>query len=414
MTHAIHDFAAKLRGNRAQPMLVSYVQWRRALKANAEGEQVANQETNGSAPPIPGQAPISINLDLTTACNYRCTHCIDWDVLNGREKFVDQDLFDSLRAMREHGLASVILIGGGEPTLHPLFEDVVRFIKRDLGLALAIVSNGSRPDRLTQAAAEMTKGDWIRLSLDAGSNELFRAMHRPNDPKLNLDTICAAIPDMRAAGPLVTLGYSFVVTWEGASRDDESILENVDEIVSAAERAKQAGFDYIGYKPVLGRAEDGAEVMDPSTMAAQVQAVAKRIRDEVNHARELEDESFTVYESINLALLEEGNWTEATRQPRTCHMQALRQVLSPLGLYNCPAHRGVDKARIGPANAWATPEDRAQTRAATEGLLKTFDASVECASVTCLYHSVNWWIEDLIANPDMPIPMDLEAGDPFL
>ena len=110
----------------------------------------------------------------------------------------------------------------------------------------------------------------------------------------------------------------------------------------------------------------------------------------------------------------EGNWEEATRQPKTCHMQALRQVLSPMGVYNCPAHRGVEKARIGPANAWATDESRAQTGAATEKLIETFDASVECASVTCLYHSVNWWIEGLVQDPSLPIPDALEAGDPFL
>lgn len=403
MTHAIHDFTRKLCGQKAQPMLVSYVEWRRSI---------AKDPSNPL--PIPTQAPISINLDLTTACNFRCTHCIDWDVLNGRERHVDRELLDSLRAMKEHGLASVILIGGGEPTLHPSFDEVVRFIKQDLGLALAIVSNGSRPDRLIQAAGEMGKGDWIRLSLDAGSNDLFRAMHRPNDPNLTLDTICAAVKDMHGASPELTVGFSFVVTWEGASRDEEAILENVDEIVSAAQRAKQAGFDYIGYKPVLGRTDDGAEVMDPSSMAADIAAVAQRIRTQVDRARELEDDTFSIYESINLSLLEEGNWEQATRQPKTCHMQALRQVLSPMGLYNCPAHRGVDKALLGPASSWATEESRAQAQKSTAGLINSFDASVECASVTCLYHSVNWWIEDLIADPSLPIPETHEAGDPFL
>ena len=61
--------------------------------------------------------------------------------------------------------------------------------------------------------------------------------------------------------------------------------------------------------------------------------------------------------STNLRVLEEGNWREFTRQPRTCHMQALRQVLTPMGLYNCPAHRGVEKARIA-RHATPTPTRR--------------------------------------------------------
>ena len=51
-------------------------------------------------------------------------------------------------------------------------------------------------------------------------------------------------------------------------------FENIDEIVLAAERARASGFHYIGFKPVLTRTEDGAEVMDPASMAARVAEVA--------------------------------------------------------------------------------------------------------------------------------------------
>jgi hypothetical protein len=34
--------------------------------------------------------------------------------------------------------------------------------------------------------------------------------------------------------------------------------------------------------------------------------------------------------------------------------------------------------------------------------------------VTCLYHSVNWWIEGLIEDPGAPLPDALEVEDPFL
>ena len=211
----------------------------------------------------------------------------------------------------------------------------------------------------------------------------------------------------------MTLGYSYVVTWSGAQRDDEELLENIDEIVLAAERAKASGFHYIGYKPVLTRAEDGAEVMDPASMEAVVSEAAARIRSEVERAKELFEEDFQVFESINLRLLEQGSWQDATRQPRTCHMQALRGPL-PLGLFNCPAHRGVEKARIGAARAWADEDAAQASRSATATLLEEFDASSECAEVTCLYHTVNWWIEGLVEDPEAPLPEALTVEDPFL
>ena len=75
-------------------------------------------------------------------------------------------------------------------------------------------------------------------------------------------------------------------------------------------------------------------------------------------------------------------------------MQALRQVLSPLGLYNCPAHRGVEKARIArQGRVRRRPRRAARPRAATAAILDRFDASHECREVTCLYNGANWWLE---------------------
>jgi hypothetical protein len=341
---------------------------------------------------------VSINLDLTTACNFKCTHCVDWDMLNTKHKYKEQELRDSLRLMQSRGLRSVILIGGGEPTLYPRFADFVAYLKQ-LGLQVAIVSNGSRGRVLLDAVPPLDERDWIRLSLDAGSNELFVKMHRPADPAVNLDSICAWIPEIKRANPRVRVGFSYIITWGGASRDGNEILENVHEIQMAAERARRSGFDYIAFKPVLERQPDGAEVMDPEKAHTDLTAMLARIRAEVDAARTLANDEFDVYESVNLRTLESGSWKALTRQPHTCHMQALRQVVSPLGLFNCPAHRGVEKARIAGADAYKDEATAKQTGQQLLRILDQFDASHECREVTCLYNGVNWWIEKLVSDP---------------
>jgi sulfatase maturation enzyme AslB (radical SAM superfamily) len=389
--HAIHDFTAKLRQPSLAGQLEAYVEWRRALEsARHRGEP---------DPAPPGLAPVSINLDLTTACNYRCTHCIDWDMLNTRHKYREEELRSSLRLMQQRGLRSVILIGGGEPTLYPRFADFVAYLK-DLGLQVAVVSNGSRGRVLLDAVPPLDERDWIRLSLDAGSNELFVKMHRPADPAIDLDAICAWVPRIKRANPRVRVGFSYIITWGGASRDGNEILENVHEIEMAAERARDSGFDYIAYKPVLERQPDGAEVMDPDKARTDLEAMVARIRGAIERARSLAGGELDVYESINLRMLESGSWREFTRQPRTCHMQALRQVLSPLGLYNCPAHRGVAKARIAGADAYKDEAAAQRTGQDLLRILDQFDASHECREVTCLYNGVNWWIEKLVSDPE--------------
>ena len=121
--HQRHDFTAKLRQESVLPMISSYIAWQKAKReALASGQE---------PPALPSKfGPLSINLDLTTACNYRCDHCIDWDILNSKAKYQHQKLLLSLESMIRQGLRSVILIGGGEPTLYPGFGDVVSFLKK--------------------------------------------------------------------------------------------------------------------------------------------------------------------------------------------------------------------------------------------------------------------------------------------
>ncbi len=400
----VHDFAQKLQQPSLWSKVVDYVQWQRASRAAAAAGQ--------PAPDLPDLAPLSINLDLTTACNYKCDHCIDWDILNSKEKHEDQDLRDSITRMAERGLRSVILIGGGEPTLYPGFVSFVQFLK-GLGLSVAVVSNGSRGQKLLEAAPYFTDGDWVRLSLDSGSNDVFRRMHNPSSATTNLDEICSWIPKIKASNPALQVGFSFVITWKGGSRGDVKVIENIHEMVMASKRASDAMFDYISFKPFLERQDDGAEVMDPAKSEAELKAVIARIQQNLVEARAAVRPGFRVLASTNLRVLMSGTWRDYTRQPKVCHMQMLRQVVTPLGTFNCPAHRGVEKAQLGAKDLWQVPP---AAQHSTAKILGEFDASHECGQVTCLYNSTNRWLEELVAS-GAPLPREApgtEQRDWFL
>jgi hypothetical protein len=312
------------------------------------------------------------------------------------------------------GLQSVILLGGGEPTLYPGFGAMVRFLK-GLGLQVAVVTNGSGNDRIAAVAEYFTDGDWVRLSLDSGSDATFQAMHHPKGRGIDLDGICASATGIKRRNPAVQLGYSFVITWQGSQREaGAAVVENLHEMEAAAVRAKRHGFDYISFKPFLTRAEAGAEVLDPSQAEADRESLLRRLREGLEAAQALQTESFRVVDSINLRVFLDGTRLGYTRQPRVCHMQALRQVLSPLGVYNCPAHRGVPKGRIGGLDAWAPGGTAA---VGTARLLQDFDAGSECAEVTCLYNPVNHFLEQIVASPRTLEELFVEgddSGDCFL
>jgi organic radical activating enzyme len=408
MSHAIHDFTAKLRQPAVLPGVLDYVRWRRSVEA-------ARQD-GSPAPDAPAMAPVSINLDLTTACNYRCDHCIDWDILNTANKHEEEVLRRSIAAMRERGLRSVILIGGGEPTVYPGFSDFVRYLK-DLALQVAVVSNGSGNRKILEVADRLDERDWVRLSLDAGTNDTFVRMHKPVDKRITLESICEWVPKVKAVNPRFKYGFSFIIVWKGAEREhDVKIVENIHEIVSAARLARDHQFDYISLKPFLVRSATGSEVMDPEKAEQELQGVVRRIRAAVDEAKTLETPGFKVLESTNLRMLEKGSWRDFTRQPKTCHMQAFRQVLTPTGLYNCPAYRGVDRARIAEKDAYGTDAACSGTNRNLAGILDRFDASSECREVTCLYNDVNWWLEGLVKGDAAldGIEMGQERADYFL
>ena len=170
----VHDFAAKLLQPSVINRLKDYVRW----QADWRAQRANGQTLDAALASVPDQVPLSINLDLTTACNYACDHCVDMDILNTGIRYDHDKLMSSLEQMAKKGLKSVIVIGGGEPTVYPKFEESIRHMKA-LGLKLGIVTNGSGMEKIQKIADCLDAQDWVRLSLDSGSNELFEKMHKP-------------------------------------------------------------------------------------------------------------------------------------------------------------------------------------------------------------------------------------------
>ncbi|MCZ6835722.1 MAG: radical SAM protein [Planctomycetota bacterium] len=389
-----HDFAAKFRQDAVLDRFKEYVRRQAKLRRDlAEGKAI---DWEGA---IPNEVPVSINLDLTTACNYACDHCVDKDILNKPIKYDHDRLMDSLTNMAERGLKSVIVIGGGEPTVYPKFSESIRHMK-SLGLQISVVTNGSGNMKIVEVADCLEAGDWVRLSLDSGYDDTFTAMHKPKKP-ITLDQICSPVYGIKAINNTFDFGYSFIITWKGAMINDSTIVENLDEIVVGAERAKKFGFDYISYKPFLTRApENNAEIVDLDSSRNHFKETMNRIREKVAIAKELESETFKVLTSTNLRVMDGGTQDEYKHQPKTCHMQYFRQVLSPLGVYNCPVYRNQPHGKVNDKDGYSTPERLSETLANTAKLIQKFDASHQCKEVTCLYNHVNWWIEDLIQHEE--------------
>jgi pyruvate formate lyase activating enzyme len=92
----------------------------------------------------PGKVACTVFLQ---GCNYRCPFCHNSELLcHDGEEFMTEDAFIAFLEKRV-GLLDGVCVSGGEPTLYPGLEEMLRRIKA-LDFAVKLDTNGSRPDVL--------------------------------------------------------------------------------------------------------------------------------------------------------------------------------------------------------------------------------------------------------------------------
>ena len=397
LQHKEYDFSSKLRQVSVIKRLKDYITWQRSAGDYDSGD------------PVPPFGPVSINLDLTSSCNFACPHCVDSTIINTGAALELNTVKETLDTLTDRGLLSVILLGGGEPTLHKDFGTIVRYIKSK-GLQLGIVTNGSRLTQVAHIADLLEKEDWLRISLDAGSEETFVKSHKPKIA-VTLQEILVNAKEIKKRNPLITLGYSFVIVWEGLYIGDQQLFQNIDEMPEAVKLAAEHSFDYISFKPCLIRLENTHK---ESLLDTPDEEMEKHIREKIESnllkARSIAGDNLKVLTSVNLRALLQNDLSSLKKQPQRCHMQFFSTVVTPTGIFHCPAFRGVEKAKIADCNGYAGTSNFDESKKQLTRSLKTFDATEECKVVACFYHHVNWWVEHFQAS-DKSIDAIAQAED---
>lgn len=186
---------------------------------------------------VPARLP-HVELILADLCQQACKFCA-----YRLKDYASNQLFDERRMMgaakaleivndcAEMGVKAIQFTGGGEPTLHPSFEQVFRAVT-DLGMKSALVSNGVK---ITPKLAEsIVQASWVRISLDAATEETYvstRRVHRSHWEKAQ-----QAVRNLREARDRLktdcVIGVGFVVT-----------PDNWRDVLDAAKLARELGAD---------------------------------------------------------------------------------------------------------------------------------------------------------------------------
>lgn len=221
-------------------------------------------------------APTHVQLIISDLCNQDCGFCAyrmeggfstelfaDSEGNKNPKRFIPTEkVKEILRDCSEMGVGAIEFTGGGEPTVHPDWEDILDFAQC-LGLKTGLVTNGIR----LKPSKVLERLTWLRISLDAGNQVTYETVRRSRAwPK----AMAALELGARLKGPLV--GVGFVVT-----------LENHFEIVDAVSLVKSKGIPYIRLSAMFS--QQGSKYYE---------GIRERIDDQRLMARTFEDENFRV------------------------------------------------------------------------------------------------------------------------
>jgi MoaA/NifB/PqqE/SkfB family radical SAM enzyme len=171
---------------------------------------------------------ISTHISPEGACNLKCPYCsVTYRDTHSRiELEVIQDYVTKLKT---RGLKAVILTGGGEPTLYKKFNELVRWLKFDQNLSVALITNGTNSQRVDDKT--WTAFSWVRVSIN-----MFEGWEtKISLPYQKLNTDCI-------------VGASTVMTFEHQKIDDK-YMDKVVMLKKISEIADKINAKYVRILP---------------------------------------------------------------------------------------------------------------------------------------------------------------------
>lgn len=120
---------------------------------------------------------ITMEIDLTNKCNHNCPGCVGGD-LSGRKELTEEEIIKVITELGEIGCKGLIFTGGGEPLCHHYASQAISLAK-SRGLDVGLITNGGLLHKVNLKEL-LINCAWIRISLDAGSPEIHKRVHKTN------------------------------------------------------------------------------------------------------------------------------------------------------------------------------------------------------------------------------------------
>jgi MoaA/NifB/PqqE/SkfB family radical SAM enzyme len=323
-------------------------------------------------------APVSVEWDLSNVCSLACQSCHfahthvagpwatkDRDKPKGYAdtgKFADPALaMRTLRDLKVAGVEAIVWSGGGEPTLHPQFEQITARAHA-LGLQQGLYTLGGHVGAL--AASIRNQFTWAVVSLDAPDADAYAL-----EKGVPASRFIAARDGIKAlVGGRCVVGVSFLLHAKNWHHTSEML-----------ELTRGLGANYATFRPTIDTSPAHPSVCD---------ADRSWVTDALPTLRALADEHDVEVSPVRF--IEYRDWTGHAYQ--ACRGIRLVTSITPDGrVWICPNRRGVPGSELGDLNR----ESFADIWARHPGQWTDFSG----CRVMCRLHSVNTTLAATIDAP---------------
>lgn len=342
------------------------------------------------------KGPLVVEWDTTEACNLACPGCISEDLVCNGNSFSRDRLLEIASELYYIGVKAVVLIGGGEPLIHPAVGELIEYLgEHDINIG--ITTNGCFIPNHLKTIAEYVS--WTRVSMDASTPETFNRLRPSKDGNNQFFEIVKAMKDLSVI-KTGKLGFSFLIRTEA---DEFGISSNIPEIYDAAVLARDIGCDYFEVKPSYSYAggRDHALVIHSKERMSEA-------REQIERIKELGTDDFRIFTAINLEDSLKCVESKQKKNYKDCPAAHLRTLICPSGVFVCPYWRGKEPYRIGDAIKQSIQDIWKSNR--RREVMSMLDPSTVC-DFHCLRNETNLEVMRIMNGGDVQI---VDEFDRFL
>jgi len=176
--------------------------------------------------------PVTLELHLTNKCNIKCNYCMYKDKRD-KQTLSLEDAKTIIHKIKAMGTKGLTFSGGGEPTIHPNFQEIIQFTK-EVGLDIGLITNGV--EYIDPILEYLT---WVRFSVDAYDKKTYKKIKGTDRFDEVIQNIDYCVARKHEQSLPVTIGFQMVLT-----------ENNYMELIPTLTLAEKLCVDYFQFRPL--------------------------------------------------------------------------------------------------------------------------------------------------------------------